>query len=386
MQQLIWFSQSPWAEVCADDQSEKSPGEQFATITKQYDADVAEFWKKHGKIQGEKEKNDFYGMNFPAPEQINSKLIALAEKFPEDPAAFEILAWVIDHPGMAAQEETRRKPFDVLLRDHLANEKLPRVFDAANEDFLRTVIEKSPHREVRGLACFALAEHQLNRIRMVKRFRAENPAWPITKQWLRTVPAFAFYITLDVDQATKDAEYTLDRVVREFADVPIEDRRTGKTVGVLARNHLHEIRDLAIGMPAPGLHSTNFDGQPVKLSDLKGKVVVLDVWATWCGPCCAMIPDSRQLVKSLAGKPFELVSISIDDDPQTVRDFWAKEPMPWTHWYNGPQGPVFADLNACLFPTIYVIDAKGVIRYKDVRGQLLEQAVNSLLKEIEDGK
>jgi hypothetical protein len=96
-----------------------------------------------------------------------------------------------------------------------------------------------------------------------------------------------------------------------------------------------------------------------------------------------MIPHERSLVKRLEGKPFVLVSISVDEKRETVAQFLKKEPMPWTHWYNGPDGKIIADLNVWSYPTIYVLDAKGVIRYKDVRGQFLDQAVDTLLKEIE---
>jgi hypothetical protein len=98
-----------------------------------------------------------------------------------------------------------------------------------------------------------------------------------------------------------------------------------------------------------------------------------------------MIPHERELVKRLDGKPFALVSISVDDKPETVTEFLKKQPMPWIHWFNGPEGRIVADLNVWSYPTIYVLDTQGVIRYKDVRGKLLDQAVDALLKDV-DGK
>jgi thiol-disulfide isomerase/thioredoxin len=175
----------------------------------------------------------------------------------------------------------------------------------------------------------------------------------------------------------------LEQVARDFADVPIADRRNARTLGELAKGHLHEIRHLAVGKPAPDLTSSDLDGKPVRLADLKGRVVVLDVWATWCGPCREMIPHQRRLVERLKKKPFTLVSISVDEKRETVVEFLKKEPMPWVHWFNGPVGRIVADLNVGFYPTIYVLDENGVIRYKDVRGKLLDEAVDALLREVE---
>jgi thiol-disulfide isomerase/thioredoxin len=216
---------------------------------------------------------------------------------------------------------------------------------------------------------------------MVTKFRNENPDWQ-QRKWLEKT-GFAFLVTTDIDQVNKESEKLLERVVRDFADVPIEGRRRAKTLGEIAKGHLYEIRYLGVGKAAPQLKSVALDGKPVQLADLKGQVVVLDVWATWCGPCRAMIPHQRELVKRHNGKPFTLVSIAVDEQQEIVAKFLKKEPMPWTHWFNGPDGEIITKLNVSSFPTIYVLDAKGVIRYKDVRGQLLEKAVDALLKELE---
>ena len=88
----------------------------------------------------------------------------------------------------------------------------------------------------------------------------------------------------------------------------------------------------------------------------------------------------------LKDKPFALISISADAKKETLKEFLSKEKMPWTHWWNGSQGGVIDDWNIQYFPTIYVIDAEGVIRHKDLREEKLEAAVNELLEKMEKKK
>jgi thiol-disulfide isomerase/thioredoxin len=110
-------------------------------------------------------------------------------------------------------------------------------------------------------------------------------------------------------------------------------------------------------------------------------VVVLDFWFTGCFPCKQMIPHQRELVARLKDKPFALVSVSADPEKAALTEFLDKTPMPWTHWYSGQKAGMVADWKVSAFPTIYILDANGVIRFKDVRGKALDLAVDTLLAE-----
>jgi thiol-disulfide isomerase/thioredoxin len=134
----------------------------------------------------------------------------------------------------------------------------------------------------------------------------------------------------------------------------------------------------AVGTTAPEFNAIAVDGRMIRLSELRGKVVVLDFWATWCGPCRRMIPHERELVKKHASEPFVFLGISMDDDPAELRRVLAAEKMDWPT-IRDDRREIAKQYDAHQLPTIYVLDQAGVIRFKGVRGADLDQAVAGLL-------
>jgi hypothetical protein len=100
-----------------------------------------------------------------------------------------------------------------------------------------------------------------------------------------------------------------------------------------------------------------------------------------------MYPHERSLVKRLEGKPFALLGIN-SDSKERLRKAMTKEKITWRSWWDGgdTEGPIAKAWNVKGWPTIYVLDHKGVIRYRDVREKELDAAVDSLLKEMAEGK
>jgi peroxiredoxin len=100
-----------------------------------------------------------------------------------------------------------------------------------------------------------------------------------------------------------------------------------------------------------------------------------------------MYPHERSLVKRLEGKPFALLGVN-SDPKDRLRQAMKKENITWRSWWDGgnTSGPIAKAWNVSGWPTIYVLDSKGVIRYKGVRGKQMDEAVDKLLKELEDAK
>src|SRR4051812_3110724 len=101
-----------------------------------------------------------------------------------------------------------------------------------------------------------------------------------------------------------------------------------------------------------------------------------------------MYPHERSLVKRLEGKPFALIGVNSDDSRDTVKQAIQTENLTWRSFWNGggTSGPISSAWGIRGWPSIFVIDHKGIIRYRDVRGHDMDHAVDELLKELEDGK
>ena len=228
---------------------------------------------------------------------------------------------------------------------------------------MRDVIGKNPDREIQYKGYRALADVRHGHVELAKKIEEDKEVLPRLERILGKAEV-AKYFAL-------------------FAHAQQEEDELRKTIREKYSDFVTEVLDISVGKPAPEVISEGLNGETVKLSDHKGKVVVLDVWATWCPPCKEMIPHERQMVERLKGKPFELVSISVDAKKETLKEFLSKEKMPWTHWWVGGDSKFGEAWRIQSYPTIIVIDADGVIRHKDLRGEDLEKAVHVLLKEAE---
>jgi hypothetical protein len=95
----------------------------------------------------------------------------------------------------------------------------------------------------------------------------------------------------------------------------------------------------------------------------------------------ALVPHERSLVKRLEGEPFALLGVNRDATREALKKCEEKHGMTWRSFFDGRDGPISRAYNVKSMPTIYVLDARGIIRYKGARGEALDRAVDGLLKE-----
>jgi thiol-disulfide isomerase/thioredoxin len=119
--------------------------------------------------------------------------------------------------------------------------------------------------------------------------------------------------------------------------------------------------EMARARMAPPFEVTTVDGQTISLDDLQGKVVLIDFWATWCGPCRAALPHMREIAKKFDGQPLIVLSVSLDSDENKWKEFIAKNEMTWPQYRDGGfSGPVASAFGVQAIPHTFTIDADGV--------------------------
>jgi thiol-disulfide isomerase/thioredoxin len=114
---------------------------------------------------------------------------------------------------------------------------------------------------------------------------------------------------------------------------------------------------------SPDFSITTLDGSAISNTSLRGKVVLLDFWGTWCPPCRESVPILADLRKKFADRPFQIVSISSDHDEEAWKSFVAKQRMDWSE-YLDVSGNVLDAFDVHEFPTFIVVDRDGIIRQR----------------------
>ena len=138
--------------------------------------------------------------------------------------------------------------------------------------------------------------------------------------------------------------------------------------------------ELARARMAPPFAVTTTDGQRISMDELQGKVVLLDFWATWCGPCREALPHMQKVAKKFQGQPLVILSVSLDKDDKAWRAFVAKNEMTWPQYRDGYfEGPIAKKFGVNAIPHTFTIDADGVLQEEHIGDASIEGKLNKLL-------
>ena len=190
-----------------------------------------------------------------------------------------------------------------------------------------------------------------------------------------------FYLAESFKGAGKydDAEGEYKLIIAKFGDV--NPRLTSFVQNNMSL--LESERKIALGAEPIAFSVKGLKGEALSPAAYKGKVLLIDFWATWCGPCIAEMPNVKSVYKKFHPKGFEIVGISLDQSRDKLDAYIQQQGIEWPQYFDGKwwNNDVAAMYGIKSIPSTLLVDRQGKIRYKSLRGRQLEAAVEKLVAE-----
>ena len=331
----------------------KTAQEQFESYMDELEAARAEASKAFRDAKTAEEKEKIRPEFLKKLQAMSPRMLELAEKNAKEPVSGEAELFVLSISTSVADQE---KALGLLLKN-----QADRAPDAC------MVLAQSPNAETNAL---------LNKVLEMKDGSNKAKASAtlglafVAKRHLEDVDP----TSADGIKFSRQAEDLFEQIISKYKDV--------KEAFDAAEGELFVLKNLSIGKVAPDIEGYDSDGKKFKLSDYRGKVVVLDFWALWCERCMGLVPSERELAKRLEGKPFAIIGVDCDESKEDLKKGEKDHGITWRSFHDGRQGPIGDKWRIAALPAIFVLDSKGVIRFKDVREKKMDAAVDALLKEM----
>jgi thiol-disulfide isomerase/thioredoxin len=283
-------------------------------------------------------------------------------KYPSDPRRWEAVT-------IAVEAAIRQKEFDEGKGKEDSEKLLEEVIEAPTASkevkgtaaFLRVVLALT---DVNGMSRFTLPAFH----RKLTEFLDTYPDHP------RAVDAAALQINLLEQGETPGADKILDKLAKH----------RNQQIAMQAKGLLDQRARFAEWRKTPiELKFTAVDGTEVDFAKLRGKVVLLDFWASWCGPCMSEAPNLVAAYKKLRSRGFEIVGISLDQDKAAMEAAIKSAGLEWPHHFDGKgwQSDIAQRFGIRSIPSTWLFDKQGKLHKIGLRGRELEPSVDALLKQ-----
>lgn len=175
-------------------------------------------------------------------------------------------------------------------------------------------------------------------------------------------------------------QYLTTEEIKSYYDGLSDNLKKSKS-GIKIQEVLTSLTTVVVGKPAPDFSAPSPDGKTISLKQSLGKVTIIDFWASWCGPCRAENPNVVALYNEFHPLGLNIIGVSLDKDATKWKEAIAKDGLTWPHVSNLKfwEDPIAKQYNVQSIPATFILDAKGNIVAKDLRGDALRAKVKELL-------
>lgn len=296
--------------------------------------------------------------------QTVKKIIAAAEK-------------LLAHPEATDEQKSTAQQFRIDLLYQGAQAELPGMMKQL-QDLAATLLKNDPKSDSAALANFRciMAMHE-------DEIGLDPLALPKVEQFIEHFPKEVAAVSL-LEGVIQSAEWAVNPEAGKKACQLIlkhfpEESKEMNIEGVQRRIE-------SVGKPFV-LAGTTASGKPFDLKQLHGKVVLVDFWATWCGPCLAEMPHLQEAYEKYREKGFEIVGVSLDEDKESLDEFLKENKLPWMQLYESDASKRgFENANVKRYginaiPAMFLLDQSGRVVSTTVRGPFLEALLEDLLSQ-----
>jgi peroxiredoxin len=187
---------------------------------------------------------------------------------------------------------------------------------------------------------------------------------------------------LEVFKNADQAIQLVQQIKKDYPDTKAAKNADTVLEGMKEEQATQKIqRELAEGSKFPDFDEKDLEGKPLSIGNFKGKVVLIDFWATWCGPCVAELPNVIKTYEKNHDKGFEIIGISLDVNETGLKNFTKDRNMTWQQYFDGKRwdNKLARKYGVQSIPATFLLDGEGKIIGRDLRSEALQDAVAKAL-------